>query len=32
MTLETLINEEAQLFTKYLRGESKGWVPKVPGR
>jgi len=29
-TLETLINEEAQLFAKYLRGERKTWVPKVP--
>ncbi|MCX6655106.1 MAG: hypothetical protein NTY03_08300 [Candidatus Bathyarchaeota archaeon] len=31
-TLETLINEEAQLFTKYLIGEAKGWVPRVLGR
>ena len=30
-TLETLINEEAQLFAKYLRGEYKIWVPRVPG-
>jgi len=30
-TLETLINEEAQLFVKYLRGEAKSWVPRVPG-
>jgi hypothetical protein len=30
-TLETLINEEAQLFAKYLRGEVKAWVPRVPG-
>jgi CRISP-associated protein Cas1 len=28
-TLETLINEEAQLFAKYLRGEIKNWVPRV---
>ena len=28
--LETLINEEAQLFAKYLRGEAKSWVPRVP--
>jgi CRISPR-associated protein Cas1 len=28
-TLETLINEEAQLFAKYLRGETKTWVPRV---
>jgi hypothetical protein len=30
-TLETLINEEAQLFAKYLWGESKSWVPRIPG-
>jgi CRISPR-associated protein Cas1 len=30
-TLETLINEEAQLFVKYLRGENKTWIPRVPG-
>ena len=31
-TLETLINEEALLFAKYLRGEAKLWVvPRVPG-
>jgi hypothetical protein len=30
-TLETLINEEAQLFAKYLRGESKSWILRVPG-
>ena len=29
-TLETLINEEAQLFAKYLRDETKNWVPRVP--
>lgn len=28
-TLETLINEEALLFAKYLRGESKDWTPRV---
>jgi hypothetical protein len=28
-TLETLINEEALLFAKYLRGESKEWTPRV---
>jgi hypothetical protein len=28
-TLETLINEETQLFAKYLRGEVKSWVHKV---
>ncbi|MCJ7634418.1 CRISPR-associated endonuclease Cas1 [Candidatus Bathyarchaeota archaeon] len=28
-TLETLINEEALLFAKYLRGENKNWVPRV---
>jgi len=30
-TLETLINEETQLFAKYLRGESKIWIPRVTG-
>jgi hypothetical protein len=30
-TLETLINEETLIFTKYLRGEAKTWVPRVPG-
>jgi CRISPR-associated protein Cas1 len=29
-TLETLINEEAQLFAKYLRCEVKTWAPRVP--
>jgi hypothetical protein len=28
-TLETLINEEALLFAKYLRGEKETWVPKI---
>lgn len=28
-TLETLINEEALLLAKYLRNESKEWVPRV---
>ena len=28
-TLETLINEEALLFARYLRGESQSWVPRV---
>ncbi|MBS7631150.1 CRISPR-associated endonuclease Cas1, partial [Candidatus Bathyarchaeota archaeon] len=28
-TLETLINEEALLFAKYLRGESKTWIPRL---
>ena len=28
-TIETLINEEALLFAKYLRGEIKSWVPRV---
>lgn len=28
-TLETLINEEALLLAKYLRGEKKTWVPRV---
>ena len=30
-TLETLVKEEALLFAKYLRGEQKVWVPRVPG-
>jgi len=29
-TLETLINEEALLFAKYLRRESKIWTPRIP--
>lgn len=29
-TIETLINEEAQLFAKYLRNESQEWVPRIP--
>jgi hypothetical protein len=29
-TLETLINEEALLFAKYLRGEIGSWAPRVP--
>ena len=27
-TLGTLINEEALLLAKYLRGERKAWVPR----
>lgn len=27
-TLETLINEEALLFAKYLRNERKEWKPR----
>ena len=27
--IETLINEEALLFAKFLRDESKTWVPRV---
>jgi len=29
-TLETLINEESSLFTKYLRNERNTWIPRVP--
>jgi CRISPR/Cas system-associated endonuclease Cas1 len=29
-TLETLINEESLLLGKYLGGERKTWVPRVP--
>jgi len=28
-TLETLINEEALLFAKYLRDERNRWIPRV---
>lgn len=28
-TIETLINEEALLFAKYLRNEKKEWVPRI---
>ena len=28
-TLETLINEEAQLIAKYLRGERETWIPRL---
>jgi CRISPR/Cas system-associated endonuclease Cas1 len=28
-TIETLINEEALLFAKYLRGERKEWIPRI---
>ncbi len=28
-TIETLINEEALLFGKHLRGEQKDWIPRV---
>jgi hypothetical protein len=27
--LETLINEEALLFAKYLRGEKPAWNPRI---
>ena len=30
-TIETLINEEAQLFAKYLRSEAKSWAPRNSG-
>jgi CRISPR-associated protein Cas1 len=29
-TVETLINEEALLFAKYLRNEKKEWTPRFP--
>ena len=29
-TVETLINEEALLFAKYLRNEKQTWIPRVP--
>jgi len=28
-TLETLINEEALLFAKYLRNEKRDWIPRI---
>jgi len=28
-TLETLINEEALLFAKYLRDECETWTPRI---
>jgi len=28
--IETLINEEAYLFAKYLRNERKEWNPRLP--
>jgi hypothetical protein len=28
-TIETLINEEALLFAKYLRNEKKDWIPRI---
>jgi predicted membrane-bound dolichyl-phosphate-mannose-protein mannosyltransferase len=29
-TIETLINQEAQIFAKYLRNERKTWTPRIP--
>jgi hypothetical protein len=29
-TIETLINEEALLFARFLRNELKGWIPRIP--
>jgi hypothetical protein len=28
-TIDTLISEEALLFTKYLRNEHKDWTPRI---
>jgi len=28
-TIETLINEEALLFAKYLRNEKRDWIPRA---
>jgi hypothetical protein len=28
-TIDTLINEEALLFAKYLRNEKKNWNPRI---
>ena len=30
-TVETLINEEALLFAKYLRNERETWIPRIVG-
>jgi len=27
--IETLINEEAFLFARYIRGEKTNWIPRV---
>jgi hypothetical protein len=29
-TVDTLINEEAYLFAKFLRNERETWVPRIP--
>lgn len=29
-TVETLFNEEALLFAKYLRNEKQTWIPRTP--
>ena len=29
-TIETLVNEEALLFGKFLRGERKNWIARIP--
>ena len=29
-TFETLINEEALLFSRYLRHERESWIPRMP--
>lgn len=29
--IETLTNEEALLFAKYLRNERKDWIPRIVG-
>ena len=28
-TIETLINEDALLFAKYLRNEKPNWIPRI---
>jgi hypothetical protein len=28
-SIDTLINEEALLFAKYLRNEKKDWLPRI---
>jgi len=29
-SIETLLNEEALLLAKFLRGERKTWIPRIP--
>jgi hypothetical protein len=29
-TIETMINEDALIFAKYLRKEMRNWTPRIP--